>query len=112
MSAFLGATVTAWSDILTLQLKTMFDGSDASISTLYTLIDDTNLAFSQNTTSVTDLMPKIEKALLGYMIPVAWSLSTLNVLVSLHSCSQARPILTCSLAFYCVRPTPIHATRS
>lgn len=82
ISKFLDDTVQSWIQLVELQLKTLFDGSDASIDTLYSIINNAAVAFSQNTTSAADLKPIVEKALYGYMIPNAWAASTLTVLVS------------------------------
>lgn len=85
MDKFLGATVNAWIQMLSTQLKSLFDGSDSSVALLYTLISDSKTFNTRNTTGVVELQPIVEKALWGYMIPVAWKASTQNVLVSLHS---------------------------
>lgn len=85
LSSFLGDTVSAWIAMLATQLSTLFDGSDDSITLLYSLIENCQTANTGNTTSVLELEPEIEKALWAYMIPVAWAESTKNVLVSVLS---------------------------
>lgn len=82
ISDFLDDTVQSWIQLVKLQLKTLFDGSDASIEALYSIIDNAAVTFSQNVTSAADLKPIVEKALYGYMIPNAWAASTLTVLES------------------------------
>lgn len=71
--------VNIWQQTIDAVNAQMFNGSDASIDSLYSLISDGKMLSGNVAISDQDAKTAIEKTIYGYMIPQAWSLSNTNV---------------------------------
>lgn len=75
LNANLASMVKAWTTTLDVYNQQLFNGSDASNTLLFTQIDEGKVleaGFQQDDLMIQNAM---EKAVYGYLIPQAWSLS-------------------------------------
>jgi len=71
--------VQVWQATIDAVNTQMFNGSDASIDSLWSLISDGKMLSGNVAISDQDAKAPISKTIYGYMIPMAWSLSNTKV---------------------------------
>ena len=82
LSTNLGLLITGWGNAVEVYNQQIFNGSDPSIASLQKLIQDGKVLsadFQVDTQQVQNIMTK---AIYGYLIPQAWSLSNKDINVA------------------------------
>jgi hypothetical protein len=106
-STYMGQVVSAWGNVTALSLKKLFDGSDASIDLLTSLVSDghfieggvngaiqaPNFHAGADDTTLADLQASISKAFFAFGIPSLWSVAGTKafILDSGYDCGVVDP---------------------
>ncbi|KAJ5951928.1 uncharacterized protein N7479_010341 [Penicillium vulpinum] len=75
IDSFLGQTMTAWKNIESDYLTSIFSANNTDTHTLYTMINNGAMGAVMDTIDLTHTSTDVEKILYGQMIPYAWSVS-------------------------------------